>query len=56
MQQLVRKFYIRSNYSNRAVIQVNHAKIFLHKNFYPENFLHKNKANYSILQGSGYIQ
>ena len=37
-------FYTRSNYSNRAVIYVNHTKIFLHENFY-----HENKVNY----GSG---
>ena len=37
-------FYTRSNYSNRAIINVNYTKIFLH-----ENFLHENKANY----GSG---
>ena len=36
----------RSNYSNRAVIYVNHTKIFLHENFYHENFLHENKVNY----------
>ena len=42
-------FYTRSNYSNRAIINVNHTKIFLHENFYHENFLHENKANY----GSG---
>ena len=27
-------FYVSSNYSNRAVIYVNHTKIFLHENFY----------------------
>ena len=26
-------FYIRSKYSNRAVIHINHTKIFLHENF-----------------------
>ena len=39
-------FYTRLNYSNRAVIHVNHTKIF--KNFYHEKFLHENKANYGI--------
>ena len=38
---LHKNFCMRSNYSNRAVIYVNHTKIFLH-----ENFLHENKANY----------
>ena len=38
-------FYIRSNYSNRAVIHVNHTKIFLH-----EKFLRENKVNYSKTQ------
>ena len=38
------------NYSNRAVIYVNHTKIFLYKNFYHEKFLHKNKANYGTIQ------
>ena len=48
MQKLVRNFShenfcMRSNYSNtsRAVIHVNHMKIFLHG-----NFLHENKGNY----------
>ena len=35
-------FYTRSNYSNRAVIHINHTKIFLHKNFilkiFPRNY------------------
>ena len=39
----------RSNYSNRAVIHVNHMKIFLHEKFLSQNFLHENKANYGIL-------
>ena len=43
---LTRKFCIRSNYSSRAVIHVNHTKIFLHENFYHEIFLHENKTNY----------
>ena len=43
-------FYTRLNYSNRAVIYGNHTKIFLRKNFYYENFLHKNKANYGSQQ------
>ena len=33
-------FYLRSNYSNRAVIYVNHTKIFLYKTFYHENFFY----------------
>ena len=43
---LHKNFYARLNYSNRAVININHMKIFLHKNFYQEKFLHK-KVNYS---------
>ena len=39
-------FNQRSNYSNRAVIYVNHTKIFLHENLYHEKFLHENKANH----------
>ena len=52
MQNLYENFlhenvYIRSKYSNRAVIiHVNHMKMFLHENFCHEIFLHKNKANY----------
>ena len=55
MQNLYKNFLHEKflNYSNRAVIHVNHTKIFLHENFYHEIFLHKNKANffknYSIL-------
>ena len=41
-------FYTRSNYSNRAVIYVNHTKIFLHENFYHKKSLHENKANYGM--------
>ena len=39
------KNYVRSNYSNRTVIHVNHTKIFLYGNFYHEIFLHENKTN-----------
>ena len=41
-------FYKGSNYSNKAVIYINHTKIFLHKKFYHEIFLHENKANYGM--------
>ena len=40
---LTQNFYTRSNYSNRAVIYVNHIKILLH-----ENFVHENK-NYAVI-------
>ena len=40
------KIFIQDQ-TNRAVIYVNHTKIFLHENFYHEAFLHKSKANYS---------
>ena len=36
-------FYTRMNYSNTAVIHVNHMKTLLYKKFY-----HKNKANCDV--------
>ena len=48
MQKLYENFYTRSNYSNRAVIYVNHTKIFFTQKFLSQNILHENKANYSI--------
>ena len=41
-------FYIRLNYSNKAVIHINHMKLFLYTKFYHENILHENI--YSDLQ------
>ena len=48
MQNLYKNFlyefyYIRSNYSNTAVIHVNHMKIFLHGNFITKSFVQKIK-------------
>ena len=49
---LHKNFYTRSNYSNRAVIHINHTN-FYNGNLYHEKFCMKKMVSYSILEAVG---